>query len=169
MGRIVDLLGEIAAAAEEGPDHLVLPPEVWERLRADWDDEEIEDALGLVHDSLLQAELLESADSLSARLVEVLGVFGSEAGFKAAAAGQGTLSIEAVGQLTRRVARLEEILEAYREGASPDRRGFDALQRRLADHGIETEMEEGRAADALAEGEDVEDASADEDDEEAES
>ena len=158
MGRIVDLCGEIAAAAEEGPDGLILPPDVWERLRADWDDEDIDDALGLVHDSLLQAELVESADSLSARLVEVLGRFGDAGEFHKAAGDAGALSFEAIGQLTRRVARLEEVLEAYREGASPDRRGFDALQRRLADHGIEDEMQAGGAEDAspgvLGEGED---------------
>ena len=148
MGRIVDLCGEVAAAAEEGPDGLILPPDVWERLRADWDDEDIEDALGLVHDSLLQAELVESADTLSARLVEVLGRFGDGDEFQKAAAGKGSLSFEAIGQIARRVARLEEILETYREGAPPDRRGFDTLQRRLADHGIEDEMEAGRAEDA---------------------
>jgi hypothetical protein len=148
MGRIVDLCGEVAAAAEEGADGLILPPDVWERLRADWDDEDIEDALGLVHDSLLQAELVESADTLSARLVEVLGRFGDGGEFQKAAADNGSLSFEAIGQIARRVARLEEILEAYREGAPPDRRGFDALQRRLADHGIEDEMEAGRAEDA---------------------
>jgi hypothetical protein len=158
MGRIVDLCGEVAAAAEEGPDGLILPPDVWERLRADWDDEDIEDALGLVHDSLMQAELVESADTLSARLVEVLGRFGDGDAFQKAAADNGSVSFEAIGQITRRVARLEEILEAYREGAPPDRRGFDALQRRLADHGIEDEMEASRAEDAaqgvLGEGED---------------
>ena len=148
MGRIVDLCGEIAAAAEEGAEGLVLPPDVWERLRADWDDEDIEDAMGLVHDSLLQGELVESADSLSARLVEVLGGFGEPGSFEKVQAGSAALSLEVLGQLTRRVARLEEILEAYREGASPDRRGFDALQKRLSDHGIEREMEEGREADA---------------------
>jgi hypothetical protein len=139
MGRIVDLCGEIAAAAEEGPEGLILPPDVWERLRADWDDEDIEDALGLVTDSLLQAELVESADSLSARLVEVLGGFGAAAAFDQAVAGKGTMAFEALGQIARRVARLEEVLETYREGAPPDRRGFDALQRRLADHGIDDE------------------------------
>jgi hypothetical protein len=152
MGRIVDLCGEIAAAAEEGPDGLILPPDVWERLRADWDDEDIEDALGLVHDSLLQAELVESADTLSARLVEVLGRFGDGDEFQKATANKGSLSFEAIGQITRRVGRLEEILEAYREGAPPDRRGFDALQRRLADHGIEDEMEADREADAAESG-----------------
>ena len=157
MGRIVDLCGEVAAAAEEGPDGLILPPDVWERLRADWDDEDIEDALGLVHDSLLQAELVESADTLSARLVEVLGRFGDENEFQKAAADNGSLSFEAIGQIARRVGRLEEILEAYREGAPPDRRGFDALQRRLADHGIEEEMEAGRAADTHEHSHDGED------------
>jgi hypothetical protein len=152
MGRIVDLCGEIAAAAEEGPDGLIVPPDVWERLRADWDDEDIEDALGLVHDSLLQAELVESADTLSARLVEVLGRFGDGEEFQKAAANKGSLPFEAIGQIARRVGRLEEILEAYREGAPPDRRGFDALQRRLADHGIEDEMEADREADAAASG-----------------
>jgi hypothetical protein len=160
MGRIVELCGEIAAAAEEGPEGLILPPDVWERLRADWDDEDIEDALGLVTDSLLQAELVESADSLSARLVEVLGGFGEAAAFEQAVAGKGTMNFEALGQIARRVARLEEVLETYREGAPPDRRGFDALQRRLADHGIEEDLgpdpipEEPRAR---ASGEDEED------------
>jgi hypothetical protein len=140
MGRIVELCGEIAAAAEEGPEGLILPPDVWERLRADWDDEDIEDALGLVTDSLLQAELVESADSLSARLVEVLGGFGEAAAFERAVAGKGAMNFESLGQIARRVARLEEVLETYREGAPPDRRGFDALQRRLADHGIEEEL-----------------------------
>ena len=157
MGRIVDLCGEIAASAEEGPEGLILPPDVWERLRADWDDEDIEDALGLVRDSLLQAELVESADSLSARLVEVLGRFGEAGAFQKATANDAALTYEAVGQLTRRVARLEEVLESYREGASPDRRGFDALQRRLADYGIEEEMEasaEEHTARPLDDGED---------------
>jgi hypothetical protein len=162
MGRIVDLCGEIAAAAEEGPEGLVLPPEVWDRLRADWEDEDIEDAMGLVHDSLLQGELVESADSLSARLVEVLGGFGTAAGFAQVEKDQAPLSFEVIGQITRRVARLEEILEAYREGKPPDRRGFDELQRRLADHGIEQEMAEGREADAAAET----DGAADDDEEE---
>ena len=159
MGRIVDLCGEVAAAADEGPEGLILPPDVWDRLRADWDDEDIEDALGLVTDSLLQAELVESADTLSARLVEVLGGFGEAAAFAQAAAGKGTMDFEVLGQLARRVARLEEVLETYRDGAPPDRRGFDALQRRLADHGIEEEMGPDPIADepgSRANGEDEE-------------
>src|SRR5262245_54658697 len=144
MGRIVDLCGEIAAEAEEGPEGLVLSAEAWERLRADWDDEDIEDAMSLVRDSLLQGELIAAADSLSSRLVEILGAFGEPASFKQAEAGQAALSLETIGHLARRVDRLEEILEAYREGQAPDRRGFDALRSRLADQGIEVEMREGR-------------------------
>jgi len=142
MGRIVDLCGEIAAAAEEGPEGLILPPEAWERLRDDWTEEDVEDALGLVHDSLLQGELVEATDSLSARLVEVLGEFGEAKAFATVAAADSGLTIETIGQLVRRVARVEEILEVYRDTRPPDRRGFDALARRLADHGIEAEMGE---------------------------
>ena len=69
MGRIVDLCGEVAAAADEGPEGLILPLDAWDRLRDDWSDDDIEDALGLVKDSLLQSELVEAADSLSTRLV----------------------------------------------------------------------------------------------------
>ncbi len=140
MGRIVDLCGEIAAGADEGPEGLILPPEVWDRLREDWSDEDIEDAMGLVRDSLLQGELVEAADNLSARLVEVLGAFGEAAAWEGAQAGEATISTEILDQLARRVDRLEEVLEVYREGAPPDRRGFDALRRRLADQGIEEEM-----------------------------
>ncbi len=140
MGRIVDLCAEIAANADEGADGLVLPPDAWARLRADWPDEDIEDALSFVHDSLLQSELVEAADSLSARLVEVLGAFGEEKAFKRVVEAGGTLDLDLIGQLTRRVNRLEEILDTFREEKGPDRRGFDALQRRLMDQGIEKEM-----------------------------
>lgn len=150
MGRIVDLFGEVAAEADEGTEGLVLGPEAWERLRQDWRDEDIEDALTLVHESLLQGELVDSADSLSARLVEVLGAFGAAAAFKEAEAGRAALSLDVIGHLARRVARLEEILAVFRDGAPPDRRRFDELQRRLMDVGIEDEMERGREDDAEA-------------------
>jgi hypothetical protein len=143
MGRIVDLCGEVAAASDEGPEGLVLPTEVWERLRLDWEDEDIEDAIGLVRDSLLQGELVEAADSLNARLLDVLGALGDGGAFREAEARGFPLSLETVGHLARRVDRLEEILEVYREGTPPDRRGFDALRRRLADQGIEAEMQSG--------------------------
>jgi len=159
MGRIVDLCGEIAAAAEEGPEGLVLAPDMWDRLREEWTDDDIEDALGLVRDSLMLGELVESADSLSVRLVEVLGSYGDARSFKQLEEGDATIGLETVGQLTRRVARLEEILEAYRDGASPDRSAFTALQSRLADAGLEDEME----ADPLGGGGDERDDDEDDD------
>jgi hypothetical protein len=146
MGRIVELCGEVAAAADEGPDgSLVLPAEAWDKLRDDWSDEDIEDALGFVRDSLLQSELIEAADSLSARLVEVLGGWGEARAWTAAVEGHASLPLEVIGQLARRVDRVEEILEAYREDKGPDRRGFDELRQRLMDQGIEEEMREGDA------------------------
>ena len=141
MGRIVDLCGEIAAESEEGPEGLVLSPDAWDRLRKEWSDEDIEDAMGLVRDSLLLGELVDAGDSLSARLLDILGEFGPAEAFKKAAAGEAVLPLEAIAQIARRVDRLEEILEVYRDGTPPDRRGFDALRLRLADHGIEAEME----------------------------
>ncbi len=140
MGRIVDLCGEIAAAADEGPEGLVLPPEAWDRLRESWSDEDIEDALGFVKDSLLQSELVESADSLSARLVELLGTWGGEDAFAEAAEGRAVLSIDVIRQLAHRLDRLEEILELFRDQKGPERGGFDRLRRRLMDLGIEDEM-----------------------------
>ena len=150
MGRIVDLCGEIAAAADEGSEGLVLPVDAWDRLRSDWSDEEIEDALGLVRESLLQSELVEAADSLSARLVELLGTWGEARAWAAAVAGHASVPLDVIGQLARRVDRVEEVLEAYRDDQGPDRRGFDELRRRLMDHGIESEMEAGRAEDGAA-------------------
>jgi hypothetical protein len=140
MGRIVDLYGEVAAAADEGPDGLILTPDAWERLRGDWSDEDIEDALGLVKDSLLQSELVEAADNVSARLVELLGTWGEAKAWAAAVEGHATISVDVIRQLAHRLDRLEEILELYRDQKGPDRRGFDALQRRLMDQGIEEEM-----------------------------
>jgi hypothetical protein len=145
MGRMVDLCGEVAAAADEGPEGLVLSAEAWDKLRAEYSDEDIEDALAFVKDSLLQAELVEAADSLSARLVELLGSWGDAKSWAAAVEGHASVPLDVIGQLARRVDRVEEILEAYRDDKGPDRRGFDELRGRLMDHGIESEMEAGRA------------------------
>ena len=145
MGRIADLCGEVAAAADEGPDGLILPVEAWDRLRADWSDEDIEDALAFVRDSLLQGELVEAADSLNGRLFDVLGAFGEAPAFASARAGAATIDLDTLSHVARRVARLEEVLEVFREGKPPDRRGFDAFQGRLADVGLEDEM--GKDAD----------------------
>lgn len=140
MGRIADLCGEIAELADEGPEGLRLPPDAWDRLREHWSDEDIQDALGVVKESYLQNELVESADSLSTRLVELLGSWGDARGWGKAVEGGATLSVEVIRQIAHRLDRLEEILEAYRDQQGPDRRGFDRLQQRLMDHGIEEEM-----------------------------
>ena len=137
MGRIADLCGEVAAAADEGPDGLVLPVEAWDRLRADWSDDDIEDALAFVRDSLLQGELVEASDSLSSRLIEFIGQFSDAGTYARARSGDGTVDLETLSHLARRVARLEEVLELFRDGVPPpDRRGFDAFQRRLMDEGL---------------------------------
>ena len=140
MGRIADLCGDIAAAVDEGPEGLVLPPEAWDRLRGDWSEDDIEDALGFVRDSLLQSELVEASDNLSARLVELLGTWGEAKAWTAAVEGHASISIEVIRQLAHRLERLEEVLEIFRDQKGPDRRGFDQLQRRLMDQGIEEEM-----------------------------
>lgn len=140
MGRIVDLCGEIAAEAEEGSEGLILPLEAWDRLRREWPEADIEDALGFVKDSVLQSELVEASDSLSTRLVEVLGTWGDAKAWAAAVEGHASISIDVIRQLAHRLERLEEILEVYRDQSGPDRRGFDELQRRLLDRGIEDQM-----------------------------
>ena len=76
--------------------------------------------------------------------MEVLGTFGEAEVFERTVAGRAEIGIELIRQLAHRVERLEEILEAYRDGRGPDRMGFDALRRRLLDLGIESEM---RSAD----------------------
>jgi hypothetical protein len=140
MGRIVDLCGEVAAAADEGPEGLILPLDAWDRLRDDWSDEDIEDALGLVRDSFLRSDLVEAADSLSVRLVELLGAWGEAKAWAAAVEGHAAIPVPAIRQIAHRLDRLEEVLELCRDQAGPDRRGFDELQRRLMDQGIEEDM-----------------------------
>ncbi|HJS59836.1 MAG TPA: hypothetical protein VKA01_17140 [Vicinamibacteria bacterium] len=144
MGRILDLCGEVAAEVEEGPEGPVLHPDSWERLRGEWTEEEIEDAVSLVRESLFQGELVDAADSLSVRLVDLLGVYGEADSFEVARRGGAGLTMEVIGQLARRIDRLEEILDVFRSDPPPDRRGFEALRRRLADLGIEDDMAEDR-------------------------
>jgi uncharacterized protein with von Willebrand factor type A (vWA) domain len=152
MGRIAHLWSDIAESAEEGPDGLVLPPDAWERLRAEWSDEDIDEALGLVAASFLHLALVETADSLNAHLLDLLGSYGEAAAFHKVETGSAVLGVEVVGQLARRVARLEEVLETFRDGSPLDRSGFEALQRRLADHGIEEEMDPEDGIAEAAEG-----------------
>jgi hypothetical protein len=140
MGRFADLCGEVAASLEEDADGLKLPPEAWDRFRSDWQEEDIEDAMGLVQESLMQDELVDAADSLSARLVDWLSEFGTDAAFRSVEAGEARISVDALGQITRRVARLEEALTRYRDVLPPENAAFDSLRGRLANHGIEDEM-----------------------------
>jgi hypothetical protein len=148
MGRLADLCATIAAEAEEGPSGLEVTSDLWDRLRRDhWLDSDIEDALGIVRDMLLQSELFDAADSLSARLVELLGDFAERQAFSRLAANGAVIPVEVVAQLVRRVTRLEEILETYREGSTIERRRFDELRRRLTDVGIENEMNSPQSGD----------------------
>ena len=58
----------------------------------------------------------------------------------AAVEGHAAIPVTAIRQLAHRLDRLEEVLEPYRYQRGPDRRGFDELQRRLLDLGIEVDM-----------------------------
>lgn len=144
MGRFADLLGEIAANADGTAGELALPVESRESLRESFSEEEIDDALVMVRESYFQDDLVQAADSLSARMVELLGAWGEAKAWREAVEGHATLSIEVIRQLAHRVDRLEEALESFRDDRGPDRRGFDRLQRRLMDHGIEDEMRPDR-------------------------
>lgn len=140
MGRIVDLCTEIAAAVEEGPEGLILPLEAREQLGQGWSEDDIDDALNFVTESYLQSELVEATDSLSARLLDLLGAYGEEKAFAEAVEGGATIDIEVIRQLAHRLDRVEEVLDIFRDEATLDRRGFDALQQRLLDQGIEDDM-----------------------------
>jgi len=72
--------------------------------------------------------------------VELLGAWGEAKAWAAAIEGHATISVDVIRQLAHRLDRLEEVLEVYRDQKGPDRRGFDELQRRLMDQGIEDEM-----------------------------
>jgi hypothetical protein len=140
MGRIVDLCVAVAAAGDDGPEGLVLPPQTREEFLQEWEDEDIDDALSLANGFNRQSDLVEATDSLSARLLEVLGAYGEERAFAEAVRGKATIGVDVIRQLAHRLDRLEEILDVFRDEEAPDRQGFDELQRRLMDQGIEDEM-----------------------------
>ena len=139
MGRVADLCGDVAAAAEEGPEGLVLPLEAWDKLRDEWWDEEIEDALGLVKDSCCNGTRRggrqpQRASRGAAR------TWGEAKAWAAAVEGHAAIPLAAIRQLAHRLDRLEEILELYRDRKGPDHRRVDKLQRHLIDQGIEKDM-----------------------------
>jgi hypothetical protein len=137
MGRFIDLCAEVASEADEGEEGLILSPDAWDRFREDFNDEDIEDALKIVQENLVQEELVNAADSMSAYMVDVLGVYGSEKGFAEAVKDGAVLTLGEIAGLVRRTSRLEDILTGYREGSPLDRSGLDALARRLLDRDAE--------------------------------
>ncbi len=140
MGRLVELITDIAACADEQGTSLSLSTADFDRLRDDWGDDEIEDALALAQVAFHHEAVNEAADSLSARVIEVLGTFADEERFARCAAEDALLPTETLAQLARSVAYLEEALSLVRDAPPPDRKRFDTLLERLANRGIEDEM-----------------------------
>ncbi|MEO8359125.1 MAG: hypothetical protein ABI672_03765 [Vicinamibacteria bacterium] len=140
MGRLIELITDIAASADEHGTALKLPTTEFDRLRDDWGDDEIEDALALAQTAFHHEAVNEAADSLSARVMEILGLFADEGLFKAATEPGAPVPVEALAHLARSVDYLEEALTLVRDAPPPDRTKFDKLRERLANHGIEDEM-----------------------------
>jgi len=140
MGRIVELITDVAASADEEGANLSLPVGDFDRLRDDWGDDEIEDALALAQTAFHHEAVNEAADSLSARVIEILGLFADEKRFAGCAEPEAPLSHETLAQLARSVAYLEEALSLVRDAPPPDHTLFNKLRERLMNRGIETEM-----------------------------
>ena len=140
MGRLIELITDVAASADEAGTNLTLPPADFDRLRDDWGDDEIEDALALAQTAFHHEAVNEAADSLSARVIEVLGTFADEKKFASASADDAPLPIETLAHLARSVAYLEEALSLVCDAPPPDHTLFNKLLERLANRGIEAEM-----------------------------
>lgn len=140
MGRLIELITDVAASADEAGTNLTLSPADFDRLRDDWGDDEIEDALALAQTAFHHEAVNEAADSLSARVIEVLGLFADEKRFASAAEPGAPLPTETLAHLARSVAYLEEALSLVRDSPPPDHTQFNKLLERLANRGIETEM-----------------------------
>jgi antitoxin component HigA of HigAB toxin-antitoxin module len=140
MGRLIELITDVAAAADEQGTSLTLGPGDFDRLRDDWGDDEIEDALALAQTAFHHEAVNEAADSLCARVIEVLGTFADEKKFASAADPDAPLPTETLAQLARSVAYLEEALSLVRDSPAPDQTKFNQLLERLANRGIEAEM-----------------------------
>ncbi len=133
MGRFADLCATLAAEADESSAGISLPPELGERLRGEgWEEEDLLDAAEFVRLSLLQMELTQASDSLSASLVEWLGSLCAEEAFRRLTGGELSLPIDVVSGLVRRVTYLEEVLALARDDEGPDLSGLIELSRRLA-------------------------------------
>lgn len=140
MGRIVELITDVAASADEEGANLTLPMGDFDRLRDDWGDDEIEDALALAQTAFHHEAVNEAADSLCARVIEVLGTFADEKRFASCAEPGAPLPVESLANLARSVAYLEEALSLVRDAPPPDLALFNKLLERLANRGIEAEM-----------------------------
>jgi len=140
MGRIVELITDVAASADEEGANLTLPMGDFDRLRDDWGDDEIEDALALAQTAFHHEAVNEAADSLCARVIEVLGTFADEKRFADCSEPGAPLPVESLANLARSVAYLEEALSLVRDAPPPDLALFNRLLERLANRGIEAEM-----------------------------
>jgi len=140
MGRIVELITDVAASADEEGANLTLPVGDFDRLRDDWGDDEIEDALALAQTAFHHEAVNEAADSLCARVIEVLGTFADEKRFASCSEPGAPLPLESLANLARSVAYLEEALSLVRDAPPPDLALFNKLLERLANRGIEAEM-----------------------------
>ena len=140
MGRLVELITDVAASADEQGANLTLGPGDFDRLRDDWGDDEIEDALALAQTAFHHEAVNEAADSLSARVIEILGLFADEKRFAATTLPDAPISTEQLAPLARSVSYLEEALSLVRDAPPPDHSLFQKLLERLANHGIEDAM-----------------------------
>lgn len=140
MGRIVELITDVAASADEEGVNLTLPMVDFDRLRDDWGDDEIEDALALAQTAFHHEAVNEAADSLCARVIEVLGTFADEKRFASCSEPGSPMPVESLAHLARSVAYLEEALSLVRDAPPPDLTLFNKLLERLANRGIEAEM-----------------------------
>ncbi|HRB12978.1 MAG TPA: hypothetical protein PKU70_08195 [Vicinamibacteria bacterium] len=140
MGRIVELITDVAASADEEGANLTLPMGDFDRLRDDWGDDDIEDALALAQTAFHHEAVNEAADSLCARVIEVLGTFADEKRFASCSEPGAPLPVESLANLARSVAYLEEALSLVRDAPPPDLALFNKLLERLANRGIEAEM-----------------------------
>lgn len=140
MGRIVELITDVAASADEEGANLTLPMVDFDRLRDDWGDDEIEDALALAQTAFHHEAVNEAADSLCARVIEVLGTFADEKRFASCSEPGAPVPVESLAHLARSVAYLEEALSLVRDAPPPDLALFNKLLERLANRGIEAEM-----------------------------
>jgi hypothetical protein len=153
MGRIADLLGAVAAAAEDGGDGLELPPGNRALLLEGWSDDDIDDALGLVTDSLLLDELVEAAGAVSSRLLVQAGALDTDPAFAQAQREGWRLSLDQLAHLARELDRLEEVLEVFEDAPPRDRSRLDGVRRRLMEQGIETAMRDPSEGDGSEGGE----------------